>query len=191
MEMSLTPSDYTLREPNTGPDEWSAQVDEIAAEPGSVTQDTSTAEHSYDWRAVDVALMSEMPSEPITTKIEGCVFDKDKELIGFSPGQSLTPDSYKPTLTALAHKTSDASKDFLGTQWRNAQFCWARGNDPQGKKALPAKWPTSRTMSTAQCSSVIPSATQSVCRIFPACHTPRSLFSTSPARTLSAISSTP
>lgn len=57
-----------------------------------------------------------------------------------SPSQFAAADSYKPTLIALVDKKSDAVKDFCGTQWRNAQFCWIRGKDPRDNRFLPPTW---------------------------------------------------
>ncbi|BCS27352.1 uncharacterized protein APUU_60400A [Aspergillus puulaauensis] len=140
MEEFLTPTDITISKPNNSPDEWSTHVEENPVEPDGVIQDTNTTEPGYDWREADVALMSEIPSGPTDSMVEGCVFNTDKELIEFSPSQLAAADSYKPTLIALADKKSDAVKDLCGTQWRNAQFCWIRGKDPRDNRLLPAIW---------------------------------------------------
>lgn len=80
-EEFLSPID--ISEPSNGPDEWSTYVEENPVEPDGVTQDTNTTEHGCDWREADMALMSEIPSGPTESMVEGCVFDTDKELVEF------------------------------------------------------------------------------------------------------------
>ncbi|OJJ05481.1 hypothetical protein ASPVEDRAFT_855179 [Aspergillus versicolor CBS 583.65] len=209
MEEFISPTD--ISEPSNGPDKWSAYVEENPVEPDGVTQDINTADHGYNWRETDEALMHEISSGPTVRMVEGCVFDTDKEMIEFFPGQFVAGDAFKPTLIALADKKTDAVKDFCGTQRRNAQFCLIRGNDPRDKRLLPATWAvkdngvnvraqvrggnSARELAIEfvvylQGSPEIPSARQSARRTFTACHTPETLFYTFPARTRCTISST-
>ncbi|CEN60041.1 hypothetical protein ASPCAL02482 [Aspergillus calidoustus] len=142
MEEVYTSADPSIEPTNNG-DEW--QVSDLEASPSEAIdthEDTDSIidpSNSYNQRKADLQLLSELELFPDGYNFDGSEFENVQDVLQFAPGQfEAAPELFVPTLIPLLGEKTDTAKDFRGTQWRNAQFCLFRKNQP--RDFLPVSW---------------------------------------------------